>query len=113
MITRLNFLATLFAPLLSWFRKKPEPSLEDWSVTIETGPSYEVLPRGLQPFAELPAPIQTLTVVENHLYAFTADGMFEIFVDGTFKRLDYPFAALVKAPGVDFATAGRKIGDSW
>jgi hypothetical protein len=78
--------------------KKAEP----YSVTLETGPSFEVWPQnpeswdmpGVQVFCELPEQITGLHVSGDYLLAFTATGIYEIHGDGSYEKLDDPILTI-------------------
>jgi hypothetical protein len=76
--------AARFAP------KAKVDDLSDWTCTVETGPTYECPPLRrpeLAYFTELPERITGLHVRSNRLFAFTETGMFEVFADGSYRKL--------------------------
>ncbi len=87
MTRRRSFFAALFAPLLAPILKRfaPKPVIQAKFVPMQV-------------FCELPEPIEDLTVAANKLYAFTKSGMYEVFGDGSYIRIDPPFLSIVKIP---------------
>lgn len=92
MTDRRMFLASLFAPLLGWLRPKPEPLNSGVAIARQ----YRETWPGLRTFCELPeGPITGLQVHLTELYAFTPGGIYQVFGDGTYKKLDpAPFALI-------------------
>jgi hypothetical protein len=94
-LTRRSLFATLLSLLLARFRPKPKTELIGWDLGSESATAMWLGPDA--GMVELPAPIEDLRVIRNELFVLTADGMYQVFGDGSYRRIDPPTMACVNA----------------
>jgi len=90
MMMRRSFFATLLAPFLARFAPKRFIGMDLSSGPDRTAISLWPTDAPTSGYFEFPDPIEDLRVIRNELYVFTQSGVYQIFGDATYKKLDKP-----------------------